>query len=297
MGHETSTVIDRYDDPDLVTLLKFSGISRPVALVGCPELVAVIRSVLRGWSVREIDVPPSYNAAITIHGKIGGYRRESPWLSRPTTYPDPVNAVCDFLVDLVKAYVADQPSMLCLHTAAVELGDGLVIFPNAYKAGKSTLSVHFAASGLRLYADDVLPIEGGTNEGQAAGLLPRLRVPLPDDAGLRFHDFVAQRRGPASDRFLYVDLAEDELAPLGARAPIHGIVLLERGEVDLPTLTPLAASEAMKRAIAQNFARGVPALDILDRLYAIANDARCWELRYRSGEDAVALLCDAFTGG
>jgi hypothetical protein len=289
-------MVGRRDDTDLVTLLEFAGVSRPVALVGCGELVSVIRAVLRGWKVRETAAPSTDDAVMTIRKTARGYRRESRWLSRPTTYPDPVNAVCDFLVDLIKAYVADQPSMLCLHTAAVELGDGLVIFPSVYKAGKSTLSIHFAASGARLYADDVLPIAGGSNEGVAPGLLPRLRVPLPDDAGPRFDDFVARRRGPESGRFLYVDLDEDELAPHGARAPIRGIVLLERADVDTPTLTKLAASEALKRAIAQNFARDVPALDILDRLHAIADSAQCWELRYRSGEDAVAVLRDAFAG-
>jgi hypothetical protein len=288
-------MIDRHIDADLVTQVKFTGISRPVVFVGCQDLIPVIRSVLRGWPMREIDVSPCHDAVITIRKETGGYRRgyrrESHWLSRPTTYPNPVNAVCDFLVDLIKAYVAEQPSMLCLHTAVVELAGGLVIFPNTYKAGKSTLSIHFAAAGLKLYADDVLPIEGGTNQDLAPGLLPRLRVPLPKDAGLRFDDFVDLRRGPSSDRFLYIDLGEDELAAFGDRAPVCGIVLLERDEVDSPTL---AASEALKRAIAQNFARGVPALDILDRLHALANDAQCWELRYRSGEDAVALLCDAF---
>ncbi len=123
-------------DPALVTHLEFAGISAPVALVDCEELVPVIRAVLRGWPVRETDFPSSDDAVITIRKTIDGYRRESRWLSRPTTYRDPVNAVCDFLVDLVKAFVADRPSMLCLHTAAVELGGGLVIFPNAYKAGK-----------------------------------------------------------------------------------------------------------------------------------------------------------------
>lgn len=288
---------DWHGDPALVTHLELAGISGPVALVDCEELVPVIQAVLRGWPVRETDAPISHDAVITIRKTTDGYRRESRWLSRPTTYRDPVNAVCDFLVDLVKAFVADRPSMLCLHTAAVELGGGLVIFPNAYKAGKSMLSVQFAAAGVRLYADDVLPIAGGSNEGLAPGILPRLRLPLPGDAGRRFDGFVARRRGPASDRFLYVDLAEDELARHGARAPIRGIVLLERGDAEAATLTKLAASEALKRAIARNFARGVPALDILDRLHAIADGARCWELRYRSGEDAVALLRDAFAEG
>jgi len=75
VGRQTSIMIDRHIDADLVTQVKFTGISRPVVFVGCQDLIPVIRSVLRGWPMREIDVSPCHDAVITIRKETGGYRR------------------------------------------------------------------------------------------------------------------------------------------------------------------------------------------------------------------------------
>lgn len=275
--------------------LQLSGIARPIRLIDCAELAPVLREVLRGWEVRESPDTPSDPADITIRRVADGYRRDSRWLDKPKTYPDPVNAVCDLLVDVIKAYIADRPSLLCLHCAAVAFGDGLVIFPSVYEAGKSVLSVICAAQGLRVFADDVLPLDGASSHGIAPGILPRLRLPLPADSALE--NFVADRPGPESARFRYVGLASHELAPLGETAPVRGVVLLRRDDVDAPVLEAISGSEILKRAILQNFSQGISALDMLDQLHAMVMNARCYEMRYQSGQDAVALLRRNFETG
>ena len=275
---------------DPVRLLAFAEIGRPVALVGCDELVPVIRQVLRGWEITETVVANCPRTDIVIRRTKKGYSRSSPWLAQSISFHHPVNAVCDFLVDLTNAYLADHPQLLCLHTAAVLLDDGLALFPGTYRAGKSTLSVHCAAAGFRLFADDVLPVDGKTKEGIAPGILPRLRFPLPGNSNATFMDFVGRHEGPRSDRYLYVDPEPDRFASRGTSAPITAIVLLERIDTGTPEIAEISSSETLKRAIQQNFSRALPAIDILDHLQDIVSNARCFELWYRTGEEAVDLL-------
>lgn len=275
---------------DPVRLLAFADIGTPVALMGCDELAPISRQILRGWDMRDSVAAAATQTDIVISRTEKGYIRRSPWSAKTVAFRHPVDAVCDFLVDLTNAPIADHPQLLCLHTAAVLIDEGLALFPGAYKAGKSNLSLHCAAAGFRLFGDDVLPIDGESKVGIAAGILPRLRLPLPDNSDAAFTDFVTRHEGPRSDRYLYVDLEPASFAPRGTRAPITAIVLPERIDMGSPDIAEISRSEALKRAILQNFSRTQPAIDILDHLHDIVAGARCFELRYRTGEEAVDLL-------
>lgn len=275
-------------------LLSFAGMSRPISLIGCGELKQMITAVLRGWEIREVANGGSPPPIIEIGKNDKGYCRKSPWLDEPAVFRDGVDAACDFLVDLIRYYISDGTPQMCLHCAAVAFKSGLVIFPSAYEAGKSTMAVHLAAHGVRLFADDVLPLENANNNGIAPGILPRLRLPLAEDAGRTFLDFVAGRQGLQNDHFLYVDLKENELAPLGTTAPISHIVILKRDPKGKTELVPMKKSEALRDAVMRNFSGDIPAIRILDRLHDIVESARCYTLHYTSGDDGALMLRDAF---
>ena len=275
-------------------LLAFEEISRPVALIGCDDLAARIAAVLRGWRFAEVPASPESPPIITIRKTAGGYGLESPWRPSRDVYSDEVDAVCSFIVDLVKAYIAAKPSLLCLHSAAAEFAGRLVVFPSRYRAGKSVLSAHLAAAGVRVYADDVLPIDERANRGVAPGILPRLRLPLPDGADAAFRDFVRRRSGLRNRRYAYLDLDAGTLAPLGQEAPIGAFVLLRREAGAGPELAPVSKSEMLKRVILRNFADEVRAVDILDRLHDVVGDARCFRLRYDAAAEAAELLKQSF---
>ncbi len=275
-------------------LLAFDGVSRPVELIGAENLVECLSGVLRGWRFPELRCAPAAPPIITVRKTAKGYTVESPWRSPPSRYRDEVDVVCTFIVDLIRAYIADAPSLLCLHGAAAEFAGKLVIFPNPYRAGKSTLTAYLAAAGVRVYTDDMLPIRGRGNRGVAPGIAPRLRLPLPSGASAAFRDYVERRRGLGSRRYLYLDLGADELAPLGTHAPIGGFVLLRRDSKARPELAPARTSDVLKRVILQHFARDRPAVEIFRRLNALVGQAQCFTLRYADGEHAVALLKEAF---
>ena len=251
-----------------------------------------MREIMPGWPFRAS--PAGGPAVITLKQTKKGYRRTSPWLSSPKVHRDPVTAVCDFIVDLTKALIADNEQLLCLHCAAIEIGDGLVVIPSTYRAGKSTLTVRLAAAGATVYSDDVLPLGAPEDRGLALGIQPRLRLPLPGDAGQAFHDFVAARGGPGNRRYRYVALRPGELAPFRKSAAIKGVVLLERRDGASLDFRPLRDSDVMKAAILRNFARDVPAIDIFDRLHSVVRRSRCFKMTYGSGKGAADALIKEF---
>ncbi|MEX0815206.1 MAG: PqqD family protein [Dongiaceae bacterium] len=285
-------------------LLAFEGLSRPVALVDSEMLLQPLAAVLHGWRFGPVSADPGSAGGfaeasagapplITIRRAGGRYRVESPWLAAPVAYADPVDAVCALIVDLVRAYVADDPSLLCLHCGAAEFAGRLVIFPSRYRAGKSTLMARLAAAGSRVFADDVLPIAAPDNAGRALGIAPRLRLPLPAGAGQDFRDFVAAHRGPGNRRYLYLDLPPETLVRYGATAPIGGFVLLDRRTAGPAELTAAPRGQGLQRAILHNFAHGA-ALETVDRLAALVAGGHCFTLRYSDLDAAAELLRATF---
>lgn len=268
----------------------------PAAFVGCPELLRVLPSIFRGWSIERCAPGASPDPVLTVTREARSYRLDAPWLPAPLRRGQAADALCGFIAELIRALVAADAELLCLHGATVEVDGRLVVFPNRYRAGKSTLSACLAAAGYRVFGDDVLPIRGERDRAFAAGIAPRLRLPLPADLGADVRDLVDRHSGPKSERYLYLDLPEDRLAPFGAEAEIGAFVLIERDPDAEPGLAPVAKSEVLRQVIWQNFARDGDASRILDRLSRIVDRAAGFRLRYRSAAEAVALLTGAFAG-
>jgi hypothetical protein len=275
----------------------FSGLQAPVAFSGGEALFPILSGVLRDWSLekgRAENTASQGQPVITLQKKADGYERRSRWLSKPVRFSDPVDTVCDFIVDLIHAYVAEHEKSLCLHGAAVEIGSGLMVFPNTYRAGKSILSLKLVSLGARLFSDDVLPIKSQDNSGTALGILPRLRLPLPESAGPALIDFIGRRGGPHNKRYGYIRLDENELARRGTEAPVSAITILQRSAEARPSLQPTKKSEVVRDMILRNFARRNPAIEIVDRLHRIVEQAECYTLTYDTLDQAAELINDHF---
>ena len=272
----------------------FAGLLHPVAFINCESLYPYMFTILRDWGMEKFDPGDDKPPIITIQKTTAGFERRSRWLSKPAISRNPVDAVCDLIVDLTHAYVADNKGLLCLHCAAVEFNQGLVVFPNTYRAGKSTLSLKLVSGGARLFTDDVLPISNQGDFGLALGILPRMRLPLPQEITPGFADFVTTRAGPQNSRYLYVKLGMNEQAALGTAAPIRGVTILQREKNAGAELLKAKKSLVVKDMILRNFARQNPGLEIINRLYAIVENAECYSLRYDNLDQAVDLLEDAF---
>lgn len=277
------------------TSLQFEGIDLPVTLINCDELFPMLKAIFRDSSIYKASQTPESSFHITMRKAEEGYERSSLWLEAPVIHRDPVDAVCDLTVDLIHSFVTDHPGYLCLHSAAALFSRGLFLFPSTYRSGKSTLSLHLAFNGVPLFTDDALPVASETNEGMATALYPRLRLPLPDTVSPEFKNYVKQRVALRNDRYCYVALDHKEQISLGTTAPIAGIVLLDLDLGCTETVLERASKkEVVKEIILRNFARQNKAIDIVERIYAIAETAECYRLTYEHPDKAVKLLIENF---
>ncbi|MDH5187373.1 MAG: hypothetical protein OEW37_00290 [Rhodospirillaceae bacterium] len=279
--------------------LKFEGLKNMISFDGTEELVPVLEKVLKGWKFKPAKNNASKNPIIRIRRGPTGYERTSPWLNGgKMVLANPVDAVCDLLLDIERAFIADSGKLLALHAAAVELDGGLSVFPSTHNAGKSTLGVLLAARGARLFADDVTPLDpqqgNGLFMGVAPGFLPRLRLPLPDDLAPEGADFINSHAGPKSENFLYINLNETQLASLGQSAPVNRIILLERKKDAAAEIITVKKSEILKHTIMQSLNQDVSAIEILDNLNGMVAGCECLRLTYGRSEDAAKLLMSTF---
>lgn len=278
-----------------ISSLQFEGIDQPVMFLECDELFPLLKSIFRDSSIVPVFRAPEETAQITIRKTEEGYERSSLWLEEPVVHGDPVDAVCDLTVDLIHAFVTDHPGYLCLHSAAAFFNRGLFLFPSTYRSGKSTLSLHLAFNGVPLFTDDALPVTSENNDGMATGLYPRLRLPLPESVTDGFRNYIRQRIALRNDRYCYVSLDQNEQLHLGKTAPIEGIVLLDLNlDCEDMVLEQTGRKEVIKEIILRNFARQNKAIDIVERIYAIAEKADCYKLTYANPDLAAKLLMNHF---
>ena len=199
-------------------LFKFHGLAPPVAFIDCDDLIARLPALYRGWRIEPV-ASGTEDPILTLHRQDDHYNLEAAWLEQPLRRRDPIDSLCGFIAEFIRAYVNNDPRLLCLHGAAAAFAGRLIVFPNRYRAGKSVLSACLAAAGLRLFADDVLPIGGSQDHGIAPGFAPRLRLPLPDDLGEGPRSFIEAHAGPSGQRYLYLDLEDQALAAHRCSAP------------------------------------------------------------------------------
>ncbi len=276
------------------SLLNFQALRNPVELIGCEELLPIFTNIFRDMEITRTDATGNQSSVISVEKSANGYRRVSPWLEKPVVFTDPLDAACDCTVDLIHAFVADNPGYLCLHTAAAKFNQGLVLFPSFYRTGKSTLSVHLASMGVQLFTDDALPVTADDNKAFVLGIYPRLRLPLPENVTEAFRAFVRNRAGVGNKGSCYIKLNTDELASYGTTASICGITILRRDETAPTKLEEVDKDEVVKEMILRNFARQNPALDIVDRICTIVDNAQCYKLTYTNLHEATKLLKNRF---
>lgn len=275
-------------------LYQFLDLQRPIEFRSADAVVESIQKVLRGWSVREWQ--GGYEKPlITVRRTLQGWGVTSHWTKEIEIYPELDNVTCDLIAELARTLYWRAPGSLCLHCAAVRMKDGVVIFPSTYRAGKSILTAHLAEAGYRVFSDDVVPVDPETRLAMAPGFLPRLRVPLPENATKKFSRFVKQKTVLIGKRYHYIDPGPDLMAAFGEEAPIIGVVLLERSESPVKaSMKPQSRGTAMQHAILRNFSRNVSGDELVQGFLGIVQDAPCYQLTYSDTPDAVKQISAAF---
>ncbi|PAU75763.1 PqqD family protein [Halomonas salipaludis] len=269
----------------------WQGMSLPMRLDAVPEVEEALAAAAPGWPQRR-RVSDASTAPIHLWRRGDGYCQTSPALSRSLPIPTAASAACSLLADLIPNFLLEQPDLMGLHCGSALVGKRLVLFPEAHRAGKSTLSAAFACAGYRVFGDDVLALDAA-GEGMALGIAPRLRVPLPASLPAAFSAYVEAHRGPGDDRYQYLSLSAAQLARHGERAPVGAIVLLEREPGAAAELLPLAPGDGLLQLLCQNFAADWPAEPLLAPLLELMKRVPCWLLRYADPLEAVDMVVEA----
>jgi hypothetical protein len=283
-------------DP-LETYMMFDGLNAPLRVLQADIVRPVLAPVLAAWPHHETSdadkkVAPPF--ATVAPAKDGRWMLEAPLAASSTSFHDPIDAICDLLVEMSWERLRSRPDLLCLHAAAIGFGDRLVIFPNTRRAGKSLLSATLAQLGHPVFSDDFVPLafnpESREISGIANGIAPRLRLPLPPQLPTNLSDWIGARIGPTNKRYGY--LTGIDLPNSGTAAPIGAVVLLDRddGKTGSACLEPISRDEAIAALVTQNFARQVHAGAILSVIAAISQAVPLFRLSYSDVSNAAELL-------
>jgi hypothetical protein len=279
---------------------RFADFSRPVAFSDCPEIPEALKKIFVGWNIR----PDERTGAPAPIIKLSKPDHRYLWLSdhiqprarwankRPTTI---TSTIADFHYKFYDWYTMTFPTHLCLHCAAVQIGGGLVIFPNTQKVGKSTLTTRLAMAGKRVFCDDVLSYCPTQKKGLALGILPRVRLPLPDSLPDAYKAYIKNNTALGSENYAYIQPSEKTFAPYGQTLPIHAVVILDRNEdVTAAQIEPINSATAMSAILHQNFVVENSPTETFDHVLEMLKPCELITMRYSNLDDAANALVDHF---
>ena len=295
MKNKTGTE-ERLDTIDVL----FSDTHSQIRLNNCPELASVIKRVCPGWPFEIANYNPfNSDPFLSVNHTPKGYQLSSVFMTQPKVYKNAVDAVCAMIVELAWATLRDNPEWLCLHCAAVEFAGRLVIFPNARRAGKSTISTLLGLRGHKVFTDDFLALDvsaRGEIHGLSSGISTRMRMPWPDCFSNTLMRELNDSNRDFNKQYSYHSRQNTMPVPRGTRSAIGAVVLLERRDECELTLSRIKTEKTLQTIILQNFARATNSANILDVLYALVSQVPCYELSYENAQTAVLKLEEVFQG-
>lgn len=215
------------------------------------------------------------------------------------SFDNPYDAANGLAGALISVFVGRDPKMICLHAGAARIGDGLVIVVGDSFAGKSSVALHLAVLGHRFFGDDQIAVTiENPSQGMCLGLMPKVRLPLPDDCGDAFREFVDGYSSMQGDGMAYLKLWEGEAGTFGETVPVRALVFLDRIDPEsgavAPALRVASRPELVKAMIRTAFAAHLDSSDLLTGLTRLADAADAYHLRFTSSREAAALLSAEF---
>lgn len=265
-------------------------------------LLAHLPLFLTGWPIKRIDAGGDDTADIDVIQQAGDkfliVRRGAG--ADEQLFDDEFNAANGLSGALVAAYVARQPDKVCFHASSAKVGPGLVVLLGDSLAGKSSVALHLAASGYRLFGDDRLAVsfgETGAPMAQCLGLTPKIRLPLPDDCGQHFAEYIDAFTEVRDDSSVYLKLWEGEAAVFLEKAPVTAFVILERRETGPCALLPTSRPEIAKTLLSTCFSPHVETTSLVPAMTQLASAAGGHKLSFSSSREAAAMLAAALRDG
>lgn len=278
--------------------LWFAGLASPARLDTAEAVLALLPEVVFGWPFQISSADPAKAPFYTIVGDSAGrqFQCQSHVWNAAVRPLDALNAVCDLVAALAHVLPEADPSLICLHAAAVRVSGNLLVFPNVRRAGKSTLSVALAMAGHQVVGDDVVPLSfttGGFAHAHALGTAPRLRLPLPLAATPGLRAAIEAAKSISNRQYCYIRVPDQPVR--GDVFPVDGFVILDRKDGPYAAkLVPVKPDQAMDVLLHQNFARSRHSGDVLAVMADVLARRPVFRLSYSDLESAIACVENAF---
>ena len=196
---------------------------------------------------------------------------------------------------LVAVRVRATPGSVAVHAAACETPAGVIVLPGPSMSGKSTLSLQLMLRGGRLFGDDRLLLDAPRAKATALGLTPRLRLPVPLEAGAALGR-LASEHGKTDSDIAYLDLASAQAAPFGHSARIAAFVAPERVPGAEARLEKASASGIVRALLGGAVTGETASAATLAAVAGLAARTPCWGLRWSNSGEASDLLWRHFGG-
>lgn len=261
-------------------------------------LLAHLPLFLTGWPLKRVAVAADEIADIDVLQQNDDsilIVRRGPGADEQR-FDDEFNAANGLAGALVAAYVARQAHTVCFHASSAQIGPGLVVLLGDTLAGKSSVVLHLAASGYRLFGDDRLAVSLSEQAAPAAeclGLTPKVRLPLPEDCGERFAEYIESFTEIRDDSAAYLKLWEGEAAVFPEQAPISALVILERTEAGPCMLSPASRPEIAKALLSSCYSPHLEAASLVPAITRLASSAAGHRLTFSNSREAAAVLAAA----
>ncbi|MGE0722727.1 MAG: hypothetical protein AB7O45_00045 [Alphaproteobacteria bacterium] len=266
----------------------FAGLDAPIGVAGPAEVLDWL-AVFLDWPVAAAPAAPDVRVEPGGRGFriVGG---NGPDAVRTTATA--IDAANFATAAMIEALVAADPALARVHAAALDGPAGLVLLVGASGAGKSSIALHLARAGHRLFADDqiVLRLAGRPVEGIALGLRPKVRRPIPASFGPSFEAFVRTRTALTTDDFLALALDATLQAPFASRRPVAAIVLVERLPEGPARLERTAAASALRRLLAETIGQPDRTAGRVAALAQLCAAVPAFQLIYADSVAAAAAL-------
>ena len=269
-------------------VIEFRGFARPIVARIDAALVAELPFLISEWPWRRLRSARRWHVRMTAAG--AGYvvteRRGGAVME--AFHPTAPQAMGAFLGALIAAALGQTGDTVSLHAGAASFPRGAVVVIGPSMAGKSSVALHMAANGGRLLGDDSVAIAEG--RALSFGLAPKLRLPLPADAGRLFSGFAKARIRRAQSGIAHLRLRRGEGARFGQGAPLRGIVILKRVAEGKPRLRPADRPAAMRALITHAFAPQLGAAALVARLAALTGRTPAYTLEFSRSREAARAL-------
>ncbi len=267
--------------------LVFDGLSETIRVRVPEDAMDTIRLLFADWPWRE-------EAGGVPHLRITptdtGYAVDVPGLESQIA-ANAVEAAHMLVGSLIAHLVRGRESLVSFHAASFQARAGLVVCLGASFAGKSSVGLHAAAQGARFFGDDRIIVElGATPHGIAQGLAPKLRLPVPEDAGAAFRRFLDAHRVREGQGLLWLGPDASVAASFGEARKLAGFAILDRREGEPTSLASASRAIVTEALLRHAFAPGVSVAGLVGRLAALAAAVPADVMQFASSREAAAVL-------